>query len=160
QFATAGPLPSPSTFSGNTYLTTRPASAMVAVRPNGYETGRGNIIVYNRGLQPAVTVDLSSVLAPGASYEIRNAQNFFASTVRSGVYTGPPVSIPMSGSAAPSVSFGAPTPSGPEFNAFVVLTKAAAPPPTATPPPSGPTPPPPTTTPVPPPNTPVPSPSK
>jgi hypothetical protein len=123
QFATAGPLPSPSTFSSNTYITTRPSTARVAVRPNGYKAGRGNIVVYNWGLQSSVSVDLSGVLSPGASYEIRNAQNFFGSPVSTGIYYGTPVSIPMAGSVAASVAFGAPAPTGPEFNAFVVLKR-------------------------------------
>ena len=114
-------------YPGNTYYSSRPTGTRVFLRPNQYEAGRANITVYNWGLNASVPVDLSSVLAIGAQYEIRNAQNFYGPPVVSGTYTGGSIALPMSGltSAAP-VGVTTPPATGPEFNAFVVLTKADA----------------------------------
>lgn len=122
QVSGAGLVPSSWSFPGNTFTMARPASAKIAVRPNTYEAGRGHVVVYNWGLQQEILVDLSSVLSPGAGYEIRNARNFFGNPVDSGIYSGEPVSIPMGGSQAVPVGFPSPAPSGPEFEVFVVLT--------------------------------------
>jgi hypothetical protein len=105
------------------FLSSRPSAPDVIVQPNGYEPGRAHVAIYNWPHQAAVDVDLSAVLAVGAEYEIRNAQNFFGPLVASGKYAGGTLSIPMTGlSAAAPVGWAAPPPTGPEFNAFVVLT--------------------------------------
>jgi PKD repeat protein len=75
-------------------------------------------------------VDLSSVLAVGSSYEIRNAQNYFGTPVLTGTYAGETVSIPMAASSVETPAGAtAPNPTGPEFNAFIVLTAGAGAPP-------------------------------
>ena len=92
------------------------------VRPNLYEAGRANVIVYNWARQPTVNVDLSSVLRVGQAYKILNVQDFYGLPVASGVYSGGTVSLPMIGTPAP-VPIGrfAPGPvTGPTFQAFVV----------------------------------------
>ncbi len=75
----------------------------------------------------AVAVDLSGVLSVGAHFEIRNAQDFFATPVLSGTYSGGEVALPMTGLTVATPN-GVPPPlsTGPEFNAFVVLTKTDA----------------------------------
>jgi hypothetical protein len=101
-----------------------PTSAFVYVRPNAYEPGRLNITVYNWERQATVDVDVSGLLAVGASYEVRNAQDFFAPPVLSGVYGGGTLALPMTGlSVAAPIGGTAPPATGPEFNAFVVLTR-------------------------------------
>jgi PKD repeat protein len=116
----------PSSFPSNTYLATRPTVNQVFVRPNPYETGRGHVVVYNWQLLSSVSVNLSSVVTVGSSYEIRNAQNFYAAPVASGTYAGGSVSLPMGPlSVAAPAGVAAPPATGPEFNVFVVL---AAPP--------------------------------
>lgn len=95
---------------GNGSQLSRLASLRVFIRPNRYEPGRANIAVYNWSLQESVIVDLSSLLKPGDRFEIRNAQDYFGPPVFSGIYTGQPIKLPMTGTAT-----------GPEFNAFVVL---------------------------------------
>ncbi|MBK6797923.1 MAG: hypothetical protein IPG76_14410 [Acidobacteria bacterium] len=87
----------------------------VFVRPNKYESGRANIAVYNWDLKDKVDVDVSNVLKIGSRYEVRNAQNFYGTPVLTGVYDGKTLALPMSG-----------TKTGPEFNAFVVLTLDAS----------------------------------
>lgn len=95
----------------STYTVGIPKSPKVIVHPNAYESGRGNIAVYNWNLQPTVNVDLSNVLAVGSSYEIRNAQDYFGIPVATGTYAGTPIAVPMSGLSAGEI-----------FNAFVVRT--------------------------------------
>ena len=110
-------------FSDNAYLTHQPGGVSVIVRPNMYQAGRANIIVYNWGLDSAVTVNLSEILPVGSVYEIRNAQDFVAAPVLTGTYDGKPVSIPLTGlSVAAPIGFQEPLPTGPEFNAFVLIT--------------------------------------
>jgi hypothetical protein len=103
---------------------TRPSGVRVVVRPNRYEAGRANIIVYNWDNLPTASVDVSTVLRVGDTYEVRNVQDFYASPVLGGVYNGAALVLPMTG-ITPVAPLGrtfnpAPT-TGPEFNVFVVL---------------------------------------
>jgi hypothetical protein len=110
-------------FPDNTYTTQRPAANAIFVRPNVYELGRANITIYNWTLQSSVDVDLTGIAYQGNTFQIRNAQDFFGPPVVSGTYNGGAVSIPMSGlSVATPVGWTAPDPTGPEFNAFVLLS--------------------------------------
>jgi hypothetical protein len=109
-------------FPNNTFTTTRPSTNKVFMRKNQYEAGRANIVVFNWQLLDSVSVDVSSVLAVGDAYEVRNVQNFSGTPVLTGTYSGGPVSLPMTNlvSAKPANS-AFPTPStGKEFNAFVL----------------------------------------
>jgi hypothetical protein len=115
---------------GNTFIpyTTRPTGTNVIVRPNKYEPGRGHIAVFNWGLASTVSVDVSSILTVGSSYEVRNAQDFFGPPVLSGVYAGGTIALPMTGLSVATPIGGAMTPpaTGPEFNSFILITKTAA----------------------------------
>src|SRR5438105_1367090 len=98
-------------------------AATVFVRPNSYERGRANVVVYNWDGQGAVSVDLSGVLNAGDRYEIRNVQNLRAAPIASGTFGGGSVSIPMGGVNAPTpVGLGtSPAPrTGPYFDVFIV----------------------------------------
>jgi PKD repeat protein len=122
---------SESAYPSNTYHhTTRPTGTYVIVRPNAYEAGRGHITVFNWDRSATVAVDVSSILTVGTSYEVRNAQNYFAAPVLTGTYAGGTLTLPMSGlSVAAPIGATAPPATGPDFNAFVVLPRVAAPPP-------------------------------
>jgi hypothetical protein len=77
-----------------------------------------------------VEVDLSRTgLRAGDAYEIRDAQNYLASPLVTGVYGNAPVVIPMSG-LTPQPPLGnapiVPEHTGPEFGAFVVLPRAVS----------------------------------
>ncbi|HEY9517483.1 MAG TPA: Ig-like domain-containing protein, partial [Gemmatimonadaceae bacterium] len=114
------------TFERNSVLDgAMPSQTRVVVQPSKYEKGRANVIIYNWGHQGAVSVDLSKVLSSGDSYEVRNAQNFYASPVASGTYGGGSVSIPITSITPPASisSKGKPVPTGTEFNAYVVVKK-------------------------------------
>lgn len=109
-------------YANNTYLSSRPTGAVVFVRPNQYEPGRAHITVYNWDLFPSVEIELRSILTPGRSFEIRDAQNFFGRPVLSGTYDGGSVTLPLGGLVpAKPIGQSAPDPTGPEFNAFVLL---------------------------------------
>jgi len=93
--------------------TGRPTGVKIAVRPNQYEAGRANIVVYNWDLKDTVEVEVNNVLRVGAKYEVRNVLNYFGIPVAAGIYDGRPLRLPMKG-----------TDTGPEFNAFVLLAPA------------------------------------
>src|SRR5581483_8107823 len=114
-------------YPNNTYYSSRPTGTWATVRPNAYESGRGNIIIYNWGSASSVGVDLSSVLASGDTYEIRDAENWWGSAVASGTYAGGAVSIPMSELPVAKVVGRStqPTHTPAEFGAFVVLKKSS-----------------------------------
>ena len=140
-YSSAVPSATMSGYPSNTYSSSTPTTSQVFVSPNQYEAGRANITILNWAGSSSVSVSLSGIVAPGASYEVRDAQDFFGAPVRSGVFGGGSISLPAYGRPA----------------VFVVLTAASptAPPPTQTPPPPtttpvqpSPTPGPPTTTPV------------
>ena len=103
---------------------TTPTTPAVFVRPNKYEPGRANIIVYNWGRQPSVSVDLSNVLAVGQQFEIRNVQDLWGTPIVSGTYGGGSVTVPMGGVAPPQPVGGSPTAplqTGPDFDVFIVV---------------------------------------
>jgi hypothetical protein len=75
-------------------IAARPSGVKVFVRPNRYEAGRANIVIYNWDLRDRVAVDVSSILPAGTEFEIRDAQNYFAEPVLRGVYKGGPLLLP------------------------------------------------------------------
>jgi hypothetical protein len=99
-----------------------PSGAKVFVRPNQYEKGRANIVVYNWGGQGSVRVDLSKVLSVGDRYEVRNVQNLFGTPVATGTYGGGTISLPMAGVTPPRPIGGSKSgpKTGPYFDAFLV----------------------------------------
>jgi len=98
----------------------------VFVRANRYEAGRANIVVYNWDKLNKVAVDVSSVLDRESAYEVRNAQDFLAAPVLSGVFDGRPLELPMTGLtvAVPNGPLLTPAPTGPTFNVFVLESRS------------------------------------
>jgi Right handed beta helix region len=107
----------------STFSQSRPTGTKVFVWPNEYEVGRATIVVYNWERAPAIDVDVASLLHNGARYEVRNVQDYFGAPVLSGVFDGKPLHLPMGAlrTAAPVGRTESPTPTGPEFNVFVLL---------------------------------------
>jgi len=108
-----------------TYAGSAPTDVKLVVRPNQYEPGRANIIVYNCAQQDSVSVDVSGILHMGERYLVQNAEDFYGPPVASGVYTGGPLQLPMDSITPPSpvgVATAHPAPvTGPTFNVFVLL---------------------------------------
>lgn len=104
-----------------------PTATQVFVRPNAYEPGRANIIVFNWSGQGTVAADVSGVLAPGDHYEVRSVQALFGTPVTSGTYAGGTIGIPIAGITPPTPVGVANSPApvtGPAFDVFV-LTRLA-----------------------------------
>lgn len=107
----------------------RPTANWVFVRPNQYQPGRANIVIYNWSGVGTVPINLSGIgLVDGQMFEIRSVQNYGGNPVVSAVYdsASPIINLSLTVSAATAVS----TPVGrampiastlPEFGAFVVL---------------------------------------
>ncbi len=114
----------------------RPTGTWIRVRPNAYEAGRANVAVFNWDRRTTVDVDLTaSGLRVGEEFEVRNAQDFFGAPVLTGVYDGRPVALPMTGLGLGTPVGNVPvTPRqpGPDFAAFVVLSRSPANRPAAT----------------------------
>jgi Right handed beta helix region len=109
-----------------TYAGTTPAGLNVVVRPNAYEPGRANIIVYNWAQQGTVSVDVSGILHLGDRFVVQNAQDFYGAPAAEGIYTGGPLQLPMVG-VTPPIPLGTTTAqaapvTGPTFNVFVLMT--------------------------------------
>ncbi|MFN2516034.1 MAG: hypothetical protein ABR556_07450 [Pyrinomonadaceae bacterium] len=103
----------------------RPTGAQIFVRPNSYEAGRANIVVYNWELRDQVVVDVSSVLTMGTNFEIRDAQNYFGKPLARGTYKGEPILLPMKLSEMPLPVGNVerrPRHTAPEFGVFVLQT--------------------------------------
>jgi hypothetical protein len=98
----------------------------VFVRPNRYEPGRANIVVYNWDNLNQVAVDVRQVVTIGAAYEVRNAQDFFSAPVLTGTFDGEPLRLPMNGlsTARPMGQLRTPPATGPTFNVFVLFSHA------------------------------------
>jgi hypothetical protein len=106
------------------YRTGKPSGSDVVLRGNIYDSTRSNLVIYNWAMAPAVAVSLSSVMPVGASFEIRNVQDYFGPPVLVGTYLGGSISIPMTNlPVAAPLGWTAPPPTGPGFNAFVVIRK-------------------------------------
>jgi Concanavalin A-like lectin/glucanases superfamily/Chitobiase/beta-hexosaminidase C-terminal domain/Viral BACON domain len=102
----------------------RPTGVWTFVRPNKYEAGRANIIIYNWDMKASSQVDVSSVLKAGDSYIVRDAQNYFGAPVASGTYTGAPIAIPMQGLSVAQPVGQVPSPAvhtSAEFGTFILI---------------------------------------
>jgi hypothetical protein len=110
----------------STFQPGAPTGVWTTVRPNAYESGRANIVIFNWDLKASVQVDLSaSGIKAGGTYQIRDAQNWFNGAVVSGTYNGSPVSIPMSGLQVAQPVGSVPYPpshTAPQFGTFVLLS--------------------------------------
>jgi hypothetical protein len=101
----------------------------VFVRPNRYEPGRAHLVIYNWDHRAEVPVDVSQVLRRGDRYEVRNVQALFDKPVVSGVYSGGPIVVPMTGVVPPEPLGGPgrvtrrPPRTGPAFDVFLLTTR-------------------------------------
>ncbi len=117
----------PKSFPNNVFA--RPATNACFVRPNRYEAGRANLVIFNWQKLNQIAVDISAIgLRAGEAYELHNAADFVNDVVF-GVYNGDPILVPMTGrSTARPVGSNLPAPAStfPEFGAFVIRKRSAA----------------------------------
>jgi hypothetical protein len=104
-----------------------PDTTVVAVRPNTYEPGRANIIVYNWGNKTSVAVNVSALISTGNQYEVHNVQDLFGAPVASGTYNGSgTITVPLGGvNPAPPIGGSpvAPVHTGPAFDVFLLTLR-------------------------------------
>ncbi|MEZ5353268.1 MAG: hypothetical protein R2762_11580 [Bryobacteraceae bacterium] len=77
------------------FLPQRPEGVWSFVRPNKYEPGRANIVIYNWDKKETVEVDVSKAIKPGTRYQLRDAMDFYGTPVLAGTYEGGPLTVPM-----------------------------------------------------------------
>lgn len=107
--------------SNSTATASGPTGTWTYVRPNAYELGRANIIVYNWDTNDNVNVDVSGVLQVGQPYQVRNAADYYGSLVASGIYGGGNITLPMTNlSVATPVGIEPPPATDARFNVFVL----------------------------------------
>ncbi len=104
--------------------------ANIFVRPNKYEAGRANIVIFNWAKTASVQVDISGAgLKDGDAWEIRDVQNFAGPAVTSGVYNSsyPKATVPMTGLTKKQVVGWSPVlkHTAPAFGTFVLVGGAA-----------------------------------
>jgi hypothetical protein len=74
----------------------RPKGVDIYVRPNRYEEGRANIVVFNWDREDEVAVNLSSAgLREGDLFEIRDVQSYLGCPIATGTYKGETASLSM-----------------------------------------------------------------
>lgn len=120
------------THTGNIYLDQAPTKNVTFVRPNAYEEGRANIVIYNWEDLDFVDVDVSEILDHGDYYEIMDAQNYLSGPIMAGQHDGLPIALPMDLAPAPAAISGDAYPytqAGRSFNVFVLRRTGVAPPP-------------------------------
>jgi hypothetical protein len=100
----------------------------VIVRPNMYNAGRANVLIYSPSGAATATINLSLTgLVNGQAYTIRNAQNYFGAAIASGTYStqSPNIVVSLSGPAltvAPPNGYGfTPATTCPQFCPMVVV---------------------------------------
>jgi len=109
-----------------------PHGTHVFVRPNKFEPGRANIVVFNWDKAETVEVDPAQaksndepreLLRPGTKYRIVSATNFYGDPIVSGTYDGKPIKLPMKPTKAPPpIGLKDPTPpTEPVFGAYILL---------------------------------------
>jgi hypothetical protein len=98
-----------------------PTQNFISIRRNPYESNRSHIVIYNWLKSNTVSVNVSSVLNAGDSYELHNSQNYFGDVIQ-GTYSGGLLSIPMTGRTV-AAPYGRPAPltTFPEFGVFVLI---------------------------------------
>lgn len=107
-------------------------SDAVYVIPNADTPLRAHIAVYNWTKADNVTVDVSSVMHAGQTYQLISAQNYNAGAIKTGTLIGTTITVPMTNLSTAAILYGTnvnyigetptqPPPTSPEFGAFVLI---------------------------------------
>lgn len=70
---------------------------LIVVRPNRYQPGRANIVIFNWQRKPQAAVPVGETLKPGDRYQLRNPRDFFGKPLAEGVYDGKPLTVSTPG---------------------------------------------------------------
>jgi hypothetical protein len=109
----------------------RDSTPTVTIKANAYDAKRFNVTVNNPASSTTVTLNLSSALANGDSFELHNAQDYYGPLVASGTYNGPisinmttlKVATPIAYETMLNVTPLAQMTSGPQFGGLVLIKK-------------------------------------
>jgi hypothetical protein len=102
----------------------------VYVIPNQDEARRAHIAVYNWSGADNVAVNVSGILVAGDVFYLYSAQNFNGGAIKSGIYDGASISVPITNLAVAPILYNtntyygeliSPPATSPEFGAFVLL---------------------------------------
>lgn len=117
-------------FDSTSTINSGPLPDTVIVRPNTYQQGRANVIVFVASGAVSISVNLSQAgLSNGQAYAIKNAFNFNGSDVIAGTYNSasPTITLPLNGLAAsvaaPIGSSFTPPTTAPNLAIFVVVPR-------------------------------------
>jgi len=110
-------------YTNNTYMSVKPATNVISILPNQYESGRANIVVYNWEELSTVSINPSEILSNNQSYKVYDAQNYLGDPIASGTYTnGSSINISMdSTTVADPIGISAPPHTSSEFGAFILI---------------------------------------
>jgi hypothetical protein len=103
-----------------------PSATQVFMWKTAYETGRGNIIVYNWGNASWVDIDLSGIVPIGKEFKIWNVYDLVNPVVLAVTFSGGEVSVPLWVATTPPQPKGwlppkpQPQLTGTAFNAYIV----------------------------------------
>ena len=78
------------------YVDSPPTGQHIRLKINRYDSKRANLVIYNWTQATSVNVDVSSVLNPGDTYQLRNVQDYFGDVI-TGTYTGSGLQVSMIG---------------------------------------------------------------
>lgn len=111
----------------NTYVSGLPAATKVLVRRNRYEPDTATVTVYNWARASRVTIDLSAAgIVSGQRYRVYDLQDPEAGAIDENVYTGAPVTLPMTGLATATpvwIDAVQPRHTGVEFGVFLIRSR-------------------------------------
>lgn len=93
----------------------------VYIRRNPYDTARLNVTVVNPSGNDNAIMNLGGLAVRGALYEVKNACDILGAVVKSGVYTGAAITLPMTNlTTAVPIGVASIAARGKHFNVFVV----------------------------------------
>ncbi len=119
-------------FDAHSTSTSAAPADITFVIPNHDEPKRAHIAVYNFSSNTTVNVNLSGVLSDGDTYQLYSAQDFAAGAIQTGIYTGTPISVTMTGLTVTPVIYGTnwgmhtPAATSPEFAAFILKGRSVS----------------------------------
>lgn len=115
-------------FDGASTISASPLPNTVLIRPNSYQPGRANVVIYTTGNPTAININLTAAgLTQGQGYIIKNAFDWGGPTVASGVFNAasPTISVPLNGTAtsvAPPIGMAStPATTCPNFCTMIVI---------------------------------------
>lgn len=118
-------------FTDNQYFSSSVrTSNAVFIRNNKYEPNKSYVSVYNWQNLNNVSINPSSVLSSGDTYDLFDMQNYFAQPIASGTYNGSSLEVPMTSTLVSSTvgtAPNAPTHTSNKFGAFLLVKTGSAP---------------------------------